>query len=559
MLELDFMNGWMNYKHSQDPAKDRVNVCPAIWVDNLIFSIDEENGEYQLATQVSDHNYNHLEFTLNYSDVVNYQQLPIVLARKGFLGFSNYEKAIANYLVAEQQRCLIDGKIEYRHHRLGWYEYKNQHYYLMDENFIAGRQSKCERKNFKFHRGNQSTYEQFLRTTIYPMPTLALAMVIGYSAPVVSLLRDEYDFGTIIYNLCGASSTGKSTASQLLVSPFACPQITNQSGLIRTFSNTDNALYSGLDGIHGLPIVLDDSTTNTKIDFASLVYNLAQGENKGRCDSSGNIRQQGSGWSGVVVVSSETPIQSQTCHNQGLQARVIGTEGITWTPDAKTSSLIKKTIKKHYGWTGKEFAEFIASKPLEELCDRFDEALELVEDIMIKRDNLSDRLATKYATIPLTISLLNECFGLSLDCNAITSLLLEPEQRGVLDRDISVKALECIKSFAVMKHRNFHIVYYYDNGRVCVRDSVADRYGRINIREKSCEIVIMCSKFDEVLKASGINEPTTVKKRWKEQGILKTEKDRYDIKSDGIRSIYIVLPYVVEALTLINPDKEGAQ
>ena len=559
MLELDFMNGWMNYKHPTDPAKDRKNVCPAIWVDNLIFSLDDNDSEYQLAIQVNDHCYNYLEFTLNFSDVVNYQQLPIILARKGFLGFSNYEKAVANYLIAEQQRCLTDGKIEYRHHRLGWYEYNGQQHFLMNVNHVGGTTSMCERKNFKFHNGSQGDYEDFLRKVVYPVPTLALAMVIGYSAPVVSLLRDEYDFGTIIYNLCGASSTGKSTASQLLVSAFACPQITNQSGLIRTFSNTDNALFSGLNDIHGLPIVLDDSTTNTKIDYASLIYNLAQGENKGRCDSSGNLREQGSGWSGVVVISSETPIQSQSCHNQGLQARVISTEGITWTPDANTSNLIKKTIKKHYGWTGKEFAEFIASKPLEELCDRFDESLELVKGMMTVRDNLSDRLALKYATIPLTVSLLNECFGLSLDGSVITNLLLEPEQRSILDRDVSVKALECIKSFVVTKHKNFDLVTYYDNGRSCSRPTPSDRYGRINIMDKTCELIVYSFKFEEILKANGINEPTTVKKRWKEQGLLKTDKDRYDIKVDGIRSIYIMLPYSLPVYSLINSDEEGAQ
>lgn len=559
MLELDFINGWMNYKSPTNPANDRNNICPAFWVDNIVYSLDREEVEDQLWVQVNDHGFRYLQFSLNFSDIVDHQQLPKILAKKGFLGFSNYEKAISNHLINEQQRCVADGKIEYRHHRLGWYEYNGQNHFLMDSNFIAGTTSTCERKNFKFYKGNREDYENFLRNNVYPVPTLALAMAIGYSASVVSLLRDEYDFGTIVYNLCGASSTGKSTVSQLLISPFACPQITNQSGLIRTFSNTDNALFSGLNDIHGLPIVLDDSTTNTKIDYASLIYNLAQGENKGRCDSSGNLREQGSGWSGVVVVSSETPIQSQSCHNQGLQARVIGTEGITWTPDANTSNLIKKTIKKHYGWTGREFAEFVASKPFSALCKHFDDALELVESMMVERDNLSDRLALKYATIPLTISLMNECFGLSLDSKYITALLLDSEQRSVLDRDIAVKALECIKSFVVMKHRNFHIFHYYDSGRVCCRDCVSDRYGRVNFRGNMCEIIIMSSKFNDVLKSSGINEPTTVKKRWKEQGLIKTDKDRYDVKVDGIRSICIVLPEGLPALELIDTDKEGAQ
>ena len=110
-----------------------------------------------------------------------------------------------------------------------------------------------------------------------------------------------------------------------------------------------------------------------------------------------------------------------------------------------------------------------------------------------------------------------------------------------------------------MKHKNFDLVTYYDNGRSCSRPTPSDRYGRINLMDNTCEVIVYSFKFEEILKANGINEPTTVKKRWKEQGLLKTEKDRYDIKVDGIRSIYIILPYTLPVYSLINPDEEGAQ
>lgn len=544
MLELDLINGWMNYKNPNDSAKDRKNICPAFFANNYIRALDRENIPDRLDIVVNDHSCDSLFFTLSLPEIVDHKRLPIVLAENNFVCQPNYEKAISKHFIEEYHRCKADYKIEYRHHRLGWYKCDGTNHFLMDSNIVAGAISTCERKNFEFHKGNQTDYEKFLRNVVYPVPTLALAMAIGYSAPIVSLLRDEYDFGTIIYNLCGASSTGKSTVSQLLVSPFACPHITNQNGLIRTFSNTDNALFTGLNDIHGLPIVLDDSTTNQFINFSSLIYNLAQGENKGRCDVNGNLREQGSGWSGVVVISSETPIQSQSCHNQGLQARVIGTDGITWTPDAEVAGIIKNTIMQHYGWTGRDFAEFVASKPLIELKNKFQKALQLVNSMMIKRDKLSDRLALKYATIPMTLALMNEFFKLNLNVSKITNLLIEPEQRGVSDRDIAVKALDCIKQYVVEKRVRFkQLTYNKDGGRPIFTSNVGtDCYGKIIHRGKRSEVILHVKRFEEILTANGIYEYTTVKKRLKEQGLLKTDKDRYDIKVDGIRSIHILFP-----------------
>ena len=68
---------------------------------------------------------------------------------------------------------------------------------------------------------------------------------------------EEADLGTVIVNLCGTSSTGKSTAEMLMCSPFMNPEISNKNnGLCFTANNTLNAIFGRIDGVHGVPFVV---------------------------------------------------------------------------------------------------------------------------------------------------------------------------------------------------------------------------------------------------------------------------------------------------------------
>lgn len=326
------------------------------------------------------------------------------------------ENYMPDYLIDLYNDCRKRNSIEYRHSSLGWYKHNGQDVFLYDKSNFNGISSVSDRQNFSFSKGDKETYLNFLNDFIYPVPSLSLALSIGYSAVVASRLKDISDTGVIIVNLCGASSTGKTTAEQLLVSPFACPRISNKDSLIKTFSSTTNALYAGMSGINGLPIVLDDVTTAPYIDLANLIYTIASGEEKSRCTSDGKIRNDGSGWSGLVVISSETPIQDAKRQNQGLQVRVIQTQGITWTPSAEAAEHIKRIVLQNYGFTGKEFAEYVQSLSIDSLYSIYEKSQKTVDSLMLKRDNLTDRLASKYAIIHLTITLMDEFFRHCLKC-----------------------------------------------------------------------------------------------------------------------------------------------
>ena len=134
-------------------------------------------------------------------------------------------------------------------------------------------------KSFEFRDGTEHEYTDFLKTVIFPNDTLSLALAIGFSAPIASRLADETGFSTLLVNLCGSSSSGKTTAQMLMVSPFANPNPKGR-GLFLAFQATQNALLAGMGNINGFPIALDDSSTNPNANFTNLIYSLADGHGR---------------------------------------------------------------------------------------------------------------------------------------------------------------------------------------------------------------------------------------------------------------------------------------
>ena len=389
-------------------------------------------------------------------------------------------------------------------------------------------------------------------------------MAIGYSAVIVAKLKDVLDVGTIIVNLCGASSTGKSTAEMLMVSPFACPEISNRNkGLAFTAYSTQNALFSRINGLFGVPFVIDDIITNPNIDYSNLIYTISTCEEKSRCNSDGTIKESNFGWSGVSVTSSELPITEYTKQDMGIKARVLLTQGITWTENAEQAELIKRTILQNYGFTGKEFAYYIGSLSNDDIMKKFFESKEYVNSAMNKRDSLTDRIANKIAVIHLTVNLMNECFGIGLSADEITNLLITCDQSTIDSRDPAKKALECIESFVYEKRNHFNIYYESKQGyKHPLEFTNGDKYGKIEAVEdaETATLYILASKTEQILQSNKINEIATVRKRWAERGISITEKDHFTKKvtigENRVRCDCIKIPFHVGKLIPDMPKQE---
>lgn len=416
---------------------------------------------------------------------------------------------------------MMKDEVEYQNKVLGWYQYQGKDYYFFDETYFADKYATSAREEFLFQKGSREVYMDFLRNTIFPSVELSLALSIGYSAVVVSRLKPVCDLGTLIVNVSGVSSTGKSTAEMLMCSPFMYPDINDGTkGLNMSANATLNAISGAMEGVFGVPFVVDDIKTNPDIKLSKYIYDIAAGTKRSRCNSDGTLQKKGFGWSGVMITSSEIPIVESTTQYQGLQVRVLHTDGIQWTKDAEQAEYIKETVNENYGFTGKEFADYVATIPLQELKSRFNESKKFVVDKMKKKDGLTPRLANKFTAIHLTIKLLNEAFAYGLSEDDLTARFIKCEQDRFDERDDAKNALECIKEFIVQHESRFDIessldsIHYYNESY-----ATGEHYGKIFKYDWGWEVHLLTKKTDKILKDNEFMEERSIRKKWSERGI----------------------------------------
>ena len=416
---------------------------------------------------------------------------------------------------------MMKDEVEYQNKVLGWYQYQGKDYYFFDETYFADKYATSAREEFLFQKGSREVYMDFLRNTIFPSVELSLALSIGYSAVVVSRLKPVCDLGTLIVNVSGVSSTGKSTAEMLMCSPFMYPDINDGTkGLNMSANATLNAISGAMEGVFGVPFVVDDIKTNPDIKLSKYIYDIAAGTKRSRCNSDGTLQKKGFGWSGVMITSSEIPIVESTTQYQGLQVRVLHTDGIQWTKDAEQAEYIKETVNENYGFTGKEFADYVATIPLQELKSRFNESKKFVADKMKKKDGLTPRLANKFTAIHLTIKLLNEAFAYGLSEDDLTARFIKCEQDRFDERDDAKNALERVKEFIVQHESRFDVECSFDSIKYYNETfATGEHYGKIFKSDAGWEVHILTSRTDKILKDNEFMEERSIRKKWSERGI----------------------------------------
>ena len=311
-----------------------------------------------------------------------------------------------------------------------------------------------------------------------------------------------------------------------MTSPFMCPIVSNGGkSLSVSANNTQNMLYYHLKDIYGVPFVIDDIMTNGNLPVSDIIYGIVQGEDKGRMNGSGEAREVNS-WSGVVIASSESPIMDSVKGDQGLKARVMHTYGIQWTMSAEQATLIKRVVSRNYGFTGKEFADYVATIPLDDLYDRFLDSLDVVKTLMVKKDRLTDRLAYKYATVHLTVLLVNEALQFNMSADDIASLFIQCEQDSFEERDNNLKAYKAVLDFIDRHESHFFVETHYTkayNGESQCKP--ADCYGTILKYDTYWEVHLLKSITQKILDDCKLGaEIRNIRKEWIKRGIAKGDK-----------------------------------
>lgn len=202
---------------------------------------------------------------------------------------------------------------------------------------------------------------EFLTTQNNPAFTAILAAAFG--SP---LLRFTGMSGGILSIVSTASGVGKSSA-------LKCSQAVWGSPVhgINAVDDTPKSVARKIGFLNNLPAFWDELRgKKTLEDFTTLAYQITQGKEKTRLDSSAQLREMQTWETMLVVASNESVFDAMARSASGSDAGVVRTFELTVEPfkidrNRAEVSLLFEHLNSNYGQAGKVYAQHIATHAVE--------------------------------------------------------------------------------------------------------------------------------------------------------------------------------------------------
>lgn len=364
---------------------------------------------------------------------------------------------------------------------------------------------------------------------------LEAMMCIGFSAPIVGYLYSTNKHtDTMIFHIAGKSTSGKTTASKVAISPFGIPD-TKDRGLFRTWNGTTNAIINSLVGNFGIPLVFDEFSMIRNMDMSGEIYTIASGEDKARLKKT-IVQRKTAKWGTTIISTGEQSIFERANNNGGLRVRAFAFEGVEWTKSAKNAENIKTAINENYGYAGVEFIKYIFNQGFNIIDEKWDywkaKCLEVIPDNPFKH-----RVADKFAIIMTGGEIANEALGLEIDLEGVLNFLANNEIESIEDRDIGEKAFTDIIQLI---NQNVTKFKFKDSGY-----TPRDCWGKIESEVTFYKVAIIKNVLEKQLRELNYEDVKVVIKEWKEKRYLITEvgknTNRATVDSKGKRDVVYIL------------------
>ena len=499
-----------------------VIVCPLISVDEINMNVDDDSTTIKLRyfNGFTDVRFDVPLTSVTTNDIIN------VLLSHSLIVEDIYAPELVQY-IHEQVRNAPMNKRTFSHSSLGYHhqEKYGDMTFFADVAYNSNIKSTLlnNKKGLIGPHGSREAYDKMINEEVIPNINLQLAFVLGFASPLIPLISDKAAIDVVISNFSGISSTGKTTSLALMASVWGSGAVTNQ-GIIKTFFATNNSLINNLNDNVGFPVIFDDYETGneTAYGLTSLLFQIAQGESKGRSDISGKNKPTTS-WKTLVALSGETSIFERAIKKQGLHARVLEFNDFAWTSSKQNSDTIKRVTRTNYGFYGPEFITKLASLSQSELENKYDEAIGVIEDNLDCNSGIESRVSSKLALIYMTAKLVKDLLNIQIDLNGLLNLLVGNEKDSRMTRDVYSEALEAIKEFI---NSNLSAIQNGDyrspsevSGRLIGKRSYDPKTGKINVS-------IIKSHIDNELLKRGFNDRAKILKKLAEMGYIIRDEDR---------------------------------
>jgi len=509
-----------SYKFEDGILISDVRVCDLITVKSCIYKIpeDESTAEVEL---IRENARGKTTFRLPLSVVGDTRKLGEVLANHHILLKQSNQYVMSDYFRASIDYADKIGQIKYEHSPIGLYDIDGKTVFLGEKTQIKNNiYSTCTRDFGKFRAGSEEAYNEMLDKVVFPSVKLSLAYILGFTGVVSAKLYDKTNVIVPIFGFNNTTSTGKTTAVMLSVSPFSDPSLENGSLMIKTDSS-QNGQNAQMGNIKGLPFVFDDINTDTRRDISSTLYRLSSGMPRIVSSVKGEVLKRGS-WRGTVLITSETSLLDQITKS-GIFARYCEFKNIVWTDTAEIADYIKEVVSSNFGWKGWKFGEHVANIDTDLLLKKFKECKEEILKMIKQKDALSSRISSKYAIILLTAKLMNEFFNIQLKIDEIMKFIVEVEAQNLKDRNRVHTSYEYLYDFFNSHRKNFNITFSDNKESMAFGTCFGDAVFR---KGEELYLKIKLSVLDEIMKNGGFSQYKNYLPEWKKNGYIHGDTGR---------------------------------
>lgn len=447
------------------------------------------------------------------------------LSNKGVIHDEGNISLIGCYLKSRISDLVNKGKINFVHEKLGWINEKDMIAgYNASKSINAFHTSYMLKNDEKLigQNGDRTVYEQMIQQEVIPNKTLHLPLVLGFVAPLVPIMYDKTACPVLITNFAGKSSQGKSTSLALIASIWGSGKVSNSRlAITKTFASTQNGFEASIKSNYGFPALFDDYETSSKsINFAQLIYTLAQGESKTRLSKAGNINDTFS-WRTYVGLTGESSIFDRAGNNLGLRPRIVEFKNTAWTVSKENSINITSVVTKHYGFYGEEFVDRLSKISSSDLDELYSESESVINSLIPPKDNISDRIQTRLSLIRMAAVLVVKLMQLNVDVDYITDTLVKNEISRQNEPDIFQKATEKIAEFVNTNYSSFIINDDFTGTRTIPNKQI---FGRIYTGRQGLLIAILPEFLKKIMLE--FNDKEAIFEKWRDEKLLVTDDDK---------------------------------
>jgi len=190
-------------------------------------------------------------------------------------------------------------------------------------------------------------------------PALTAILAAAFAAPLLKFVGIQ---GGILSLVSPASGVGKSSALKVSQAVWASP-----IHAMNSVDDTPKSVAKKLGFVNNLPGYWDELRGKQTVDgFTNLAFQMTQGKEKSRLDSSANLRDAQKWETMLVVASNESIFDAMARRTTGSDAGMVRTFEIemheapqTDVPSAEIT-LLFETLSHNYGQAGREYAQYLA-------------------------------------------------------------------------------------------------------------------------------------------------------------------------------------------------------